>query len=265
MRLRTLLFVPGSRPDRFDKAAAAGADAIIIDLEDAVSPNDKQQAREAVRTWLTAGHHAMVRINGADTPWFNDDLSLAALPRVQAFVLPKAERVADIAAVVAAGAKQVVPLVETAAGIAASIEIARAANVLCLAFGSIDLQADLGMRGALEDELLFFRSQLLIASRLGGLPSPIDGVTAAIDDMDQLRTDVARARRLGFGGKLCIHPRQLEEIRRGFAPSAEELAWARKVLAAANAARGGVVNVDGKMVDKPVLMRAEAIVREAGA
>jgi citrate lyase subunit beta/citryl-CoA lyase len=262
MRLRSLLFVPGNRPERFDKALAAGADAVILDLEDAVAPADKVRAREAVRRWLRPDHAVMVRINAADTSWFEDDLALCAHPGVAGIVLPKAERVDRIAKLVSAGANAVLPLIESGAGIAALDAIASAPAVQCLIFGSIDLQVDLGMRDALEEELLFFRSQIVLASRLGGLAAPVDGVTTAIDDAQQLQADVRRARRLGFGGKLCIHPRQVEGVHRGFAPSAEELDWAKRVLAAAASAGGAAVAVDGKMVDKPVLLRAQAILRD---
>lgn len=261
MRQRSLLFIPGSRPDRFDKAAQAGADAIILDLEDAVAPQDKDSARLAVLDWLSAGQKAIVRINGVGTPWHARDLALAKIPGVTAIMLPKAESAKDIAGIVRAGAKQVLPLIESAAGIVSILKIATAPGVARLAFGSIDFQVDLGMRDAHEDELLFFRSQLVLASRIAGIASPIDGVTTAIDDAERLRVDVARARRLGFGGKLCIHPRQIEAVHLGFTPDLQAISWAQRVIAAAGS--GNVVAVDGKMVDKPVLLRAEAILREA--
>ena len=255
----SLLFVPGSRPDRFEKALAAGADALIIDLEDAVAPADKERAREDVSAWLAPHRAVMVRINGADTAWFRDDLALCRRPGVAAVMLPKAERAEDVAAVRGAGAATVLPLIESAAGMAALTAIAAAPGVQRLVFGSIDFQVDLGMRDALEDELLFFRSQLVLTSRLAGLQAPVDGVSTAIDDADQLRDDVLRARRLGFGGKLCIHPRQVASVNRHFAPSAAERAWAQRVLDAAAASGGAAIAVDGKMVDKPVILRAQAI------
>lgn len=264
MRLRSLLFVPGSRPDRFDKADAAGADAIVLDLEDAVAPADKDSAREAIRRWLRPQKKAVIRINAADTPWFADDLSLLSRPGVAAVMLPKAERIEDLDTVSRAGTVRVLPLIETAAGLAAAVQIAAGRGVLRLAFGSLDFQADLGMRDAGEDELNPFRLQLILASRLAGIASPIDGVTTAIDDQQRLQADVARARRLGFGGKLCIHPRQIELVHEGFAPDAASLDWARRVIAAV-ASGGAVVTVDGKMVDRPVLLRAEAILQEAQA
>jgi citrate lyase subunit beta / citryl-CoA lyase len=259
---RSLLFVPGSRPERFDKALAAGADAVIIDLEDAVAPADKVNAREAVRAWLRPGHAVIVRINAVDTAWFADDIALCALPGVAVVMLPKAERADTMATLMKAGAKRVLPLIESAVGFAALTALAAAPGVQRLVFGSIDFQLDLGMRDAHEDELLVFRSQIVLASRLAGLEAPIDGVSTAIDDAEALHTDVQRARRLGFGGKLCIHPKQLAGVHRGFAPSADELAWAQRVLAASAAAGGAAIAVDGKMVDRPVLLRAERILSE---
>jgi citrate lyase subunit beta / citryl-CoA lyase len=259
---RSLLFVPGHRADRFDKALAAGASAVIIDLEDAVAPSDKDAARAALAAWLRPGHAVIVRINSADTPWFELDLQLCGAPGVAGVMLPKAESPDTLAAVRAAGARGLLPLVESAAGMANLDAIARASGVWRLAFGSIDLQVDLGLKDATEDELLPFRLQLVLASRLAGIGAPVDGVSTAIDDADRLQQDVARARRLGFAGKLCIHPKQVAPVNAGMAPSAAERAWAQRVLAAAAASGGAAVAVDGKMVDKPVLLRAEAILRE---
>lgn len=260
---RSLLFVPGSRPERFDKALAAGADAVIVDLEDAVAPHEKERARAALAAWLDPARPVLVRINAVDTPWFGEDLALCAHPGVAAVMLPKAEHIDDLARLRAAGAVQLVPLIESAAGMAALATIAAAPGVQRLAFGSIDIQVDLGMRDALEDELLYFRSQLVLASRLAGLLAPVDGVSTSLDDAERLRVDVLRARRLGFGGKLCIHPRQVEGVNRHFAPSQAEQAWARRVLEAAAAAAGAAVALDGRMIDKPVILRAQAILRDA--
>ena len=261
---RSLLFVPGSRPERFDKALDSGASAVIVDLEDAVAPPDKNAARAALAAWLQPHHAVIVRINSADTAWFADDLALCGAPGVAGVMLPKAESAATLAAVSAAGARALLPLVESAAGLAALDELSRAPGVWRLAFGSIDLQVDLGLRDATEEELLPFRLQLVLASRLAGIGAPVDGVSTAIDDEERLRIDVQRARRLGFGGKLCIHPKQVGPVNRWLAPSEGDQAWARRVRAAAAAAGGAAVAVDGKMVDKPVLLRAEAILREAG-
>ncbi len=267
--LRAWLFVPGNRPERYAKALASGADAVIIDLEDAVSPADKLMARVALADWLIANQatadaaQLWVRINAVDTPWFDGDLSIAALPGLAGLVLPKAETEAPIARLLSAGAAAVLPLIESAAGFDQLRQIARVPGVARLAFGSIDLQVDLGMRDATEDELLWFRSEIVMASRLAGIAAPIDGVTTTLDDEQQIRSDVLRARRLGFGAKLCIHPRQVEPVQRHFAPSEIEIEWAKRVIAADAASGGAAVSVDGKMVDKPVLLRARAIADEA--
>ncbi|HUG25031.1 HpcH/HpaI aldolase/citrate lyase family protein [Piscinibacter sp.] len=254
---RSYLFVPGDRPERFDKARAAGAGQVILDLEDAVAPDTKARARDAVANWLHADRPVALRINGAGTRWFDDDLALAAHPGVAAVMLPKAED-ADTLARVAAAAPQaaLLPLVETALGIAAVDAIARAPRVQRLVFGSIDFQLDLGIEGD-GDELLFFRSQLVLASRLAELAPPVDGVCTALDDIEALRAASLRARRLGFGAKLCIHPRQVGVVEAAFAPGEGEIAWARRVVDAAAGANGAAVAVDGRMVDRPVLLRAQ--------
>jgi citrate lyase subunit beta / citryl-CoA lyase len=257
------LFVPGDRPERFAKACASGAHAVIVDLEDAVAPERKAEAREAVAAWLHVDRPVVVRINAADTAWFPDDCALAGRPGVAAIMLPKAERPEDIEALRAAGAPAVLPLIETAAGFDRARALAGAAGVERLVFGSIDFQLDLGITGE-EDELLHFRSGLVLASRLAGVAAPVDGVSTAIDDPDLLHADATRARRLGFGGKLCIHPKQVQVVNAAFRPSEADVRWATRVLEAAAAAKGAAVAVDGKMVDRPVLLRAQAILGEVG-
>ncbi len=252
---RTWLFVPGDRPERFDKALAAGADAVIIDLEDAVAADAKQRARDVIGQWLAPERAVWLRINAAGTHEFADDVELSRRPGVAGVVLPKAESADDVRAV---GRPDVVALVESARGIANVEAIAAAGCVLRLAFGSIDFQADCGIPGE-GDALLAFRSRIVLASRLAGIGPPIDGVTVAIDDAARLRADALRARDLGFGGKLCIHPKQLATVREAFAPTDAERAWAARVLAAAERAGGAAVQVDGQMVDRPVMLRARAI------
>ena len=262
LEARSLLFVPGSRPERFAKALAAGASQVIVDLEDAVAPPDKDAARAALARWLDPSHPVAVRINGADTPWFAADLAVCSNEGVAAVMLPKAEQ-PHIASVMRAGARGVLALVENAAAFATLGLIASTPGVARLVFGSIDFQADLGMRDATEGDLVAFRAALVLASRAAGIGAPIDGVTVAIDDDARLTEDVLRARRLGFAGKLCIHPRQVARVNALFAPTAQEVEWARRVVAASAAAGGGVVSVDGRMVDRPVVLRAEAILRDA--
>jgi citrate lyase subunit beta/citryl-CoA lyase len=257
---RSYLFVPGDRPDRFAKAIASGADAVVLDLEDAVAPDAKERARAAVADWMAGGcGPVVVRVNDALSPDHAADLGVASRAGVVAVLVPKAERAEDLARVRAAAPHAVLlPQIESAAGIDRLRDIATAPGVQRLVFGSIDLQLDLGIEGEGE-ELLLFRSQLVLASRLAGIAAPVDGVSTALDDAAALDADTRRARRLGFSAKLCIHPRQIATVHAAFAPSAEERAWAERVVAAAAAASGAAVAVDGRMVDRPVLLRAEAI------
>ncbi|GAC1421200.1 MAG: CoA ester lyase [Burkholderiaceae bacterium] len=258
---RSYLFVPGNRPERFDKACIAGADAVIIDLEDAVPPDEKPAARAAVVGWLSAEKPVLIRINSGDSQWFADDLALCSLPGVAGVVLPKAERVIDVAAVRAAGAAAILPLIESALGVWNAHAIASSAGVQRLVFGSIDLSVDLGIHEGVE-ELQYFRSQVVLVSRVARIEPPVDGVTLALDDADRIAGDTLRARRHGFGAKLCIHPRQVEVVNQAFRPTDSEIAWAVRVLQAADAADGAAVALDGKMVDKPVILAAQRIVYE---
>ena len=263
---RSFLFVPADRPERYAKALASGADAVIIDLEDAVAPAARAAARAALRTaWpaLAAADRArlLVRINAEGTPWHADDVALvAALVRqgLAGVVLSKAECASTLAALAAAcpGAA-LLPLVESAEGAAALDALAGAPQVLRLVLGHLDLQLDMGMAcGPDQAELAPLRWALVLASRRAGLAAPVDGVTTATGDAAALAQDTARSRRWGFGAKLCIHPAQIATVHATLAPSAAECAWAERVLAAAVAAAGGVCVLDGRMVDTPVITLA---------
>ena len=256
----TYLFVPGDRPERFEKAASSGADLVILDLEDAVTPEAKHQARTSVQAALVAGLKACVRINGIDTPWFDDDCKILASSGLAAVMLPKAEEPEAISALRAACTESValIPLIETARGLAAARQIADCPRVQRLAFGSVDFQQDLGIEGD-DTELLLARSELVLASRLAGIHAPVDGVTLTVKDSEQVRADAIRARRLGFTGKLCIHPAQIAPVREAFAPDERLVSWARGVLASAAAHPMGAFSFEGRLVDKPVIDRAKAI------
>jgi citrate lyase subunit beta/citryl-CoA lyase len=257
MTARSYLFVPGNRPERFAKALASGADAMIIDLEDAVSPSAKATARANAAAWVSPDHPVLVRVNGADTEWFRDDIALCAMPGVAGVVLPKAERAEDIERI----DKPVLPIIESARGFWNASAIAHTPHVERLMFGSIDFQLDLGIHGEGE-ELLYFRSQLVLVSRLARLPAPVDGITAVFDSSDPVRADSKRARRLGFGGKLCIHPRQIATVNECFGPTPDEEAWARSVVEAAATAGGAATSLDGEMIDRPVLARALELLKQ---
>ncbi|MEO5696850.1 MAG: CoA ester lyase [Burkholderiaceae bacterium] len=256
---RSYLFVPANRPERFDKALASGADAVIVDLEDAVAPDHKDAARATLAAWLDAGKPVVVRINAVGTPWFRDDVAICRHAGVAAVMLAKTESAADLAVVGAAA--PLIALIESAAGFDQLASIAAAPGVQRLAFGAIDFQLDLNLRAG-YDELIFFRSQIVLASRLANLGAPIDSPSTAIDVAHEVEDEAQRARRLGFGAKLCIHPRQVEAVNRSFSPSAAEIAWAERVLAAAAASGGAAVALDGKMIDAPVIGRARALLRE---
>jgi len=266
MTTRSYLFVPADRPERFGKALHCGADAVIVDLEDAVAPMSKDTARASLAAWLSspAASPVLLRLNAPDTPWFEDDLRVAGAPAVHGIVLPKAERADDIAHLHGLWPdRPLLPLVETAAGFEALRAVAAAPGVQRLLFGSIDFQADLCIEGD-DDALLFFRSRIVLVSRLAGLAPPVDGVTTDLQDLGATVRDTARARRLGFGAKLCIHPRQVDAVNQGFTPSDAECDWARRVIAAAQAGGGAAVAVDGKMVDAPVMLRARSLLARAG-
>ncbi|BBZ31235.1 CoA ester lyase (plasmid) [Mycolicibacterium madagascariense] len=254
---RSLLFVPGDRPDRFAKAVAAGPDLVVIDLEDAVGAADKDAARENARAWLAAGETAVVRINGSRTSWYEADLDMMCEHGTAAMV-PKAEDPALLERLARSGIS-VVPLVETACGVSNARELAMADGVQRLAFGSIDLAAELGVDPTDRQALLVARSALVLASAAARLPGPVDGVTTALTDRRQLVDDVTHARTLGFTAKLCVHPSQVAAVHDATAPSADEVAWAQTILTAADPA-GSATTVDGEMVDAPVLSRAQRII-----
>ena len=265
---RSFLFVPATRPERYAKAHASGADAIIIDLEDAVAAREKNSARDQLASafeQLGAPERArsVVRMNASGTPWFEDDLKLLADlvgQGLRAVMLPKAESALVLQQLAQALGSDcaLLPLVESLAGWDGVDALAAAPQVLRLAFGHLDFQADVGMAaGADEVELAPVRLAVVLAARRAGLAASIDGVTAAIRDAERLQEDAARSRRFGFGAKMCIHPEQIALVNAAFSPSAAELDWARRVLAAVEAAGGGVVSLDGRMVDGPVVRSAQ--------
>lgn len=262
---RSFLFVPANRPERFAKALASGADAIIIDLEDAVAPTDKVAARKMLaQAWpsFTAadGARVLVRVNAGATAWHDADLTLLGQLGVANVMLPKAESAAHVAHVadVLGSACVLLPLIESVAGLDAADALAHSPRVLRLAFGNLDFQADTGMAcGPDEPELMAVRLAVVLASRRAQLSAPVDGVTSGTQDTPQLARDVLRSRSSGFGAKLCIHPSQVALVNQTFTPSPSELDWALRVQAASQAAGGGVISIDGRMVDAPVLRLAQ--------
>jgi len=263
--------VPGNRPDRFDKALASRADAIIVDLEDALAPNDKAAARSSFASWFaswchTANHapgRVLLRINGESTPWFEADIALAAETGIGGVMLPKAETATQIERVASAlpATGFVIPLVETAKGIVDVDALASATRVQRIAFGTLDYALDLDLSGD-DRGFLYPACRMALASRAAGIASPIAGVTPELDDPAKLLADLGSARACGFGAKLCIHPKQVDSIRAALRPSDAEIAWAKRVAAAAESSPGAV-QVDGRMVDRPVIAKALRILGRA--
>jgi citrate lyase beta subunit len=274
---RSILFVPGHRPDRFAKALATGADAVVIDLEDAVPPGEKAAARLAVlsRPAAPAGVALGIRINPLPTPEGIADLaallegSNAALPGRAApdfLMLPKVEAAAEISIVARAFARharppQLIALIESAEGIAQAGAIAAVPGCAALGFGGVDLSADLGCAVAWEP-LLPHRAALVVAAARSGR-ALLDVPFLALDDEAGLAEETRRVQALGFTAKLAIHPRQVAVIQGVLTPSAEEVDRARRIVAAMEQAEGGVCVVDGKMVDMPVLRAANRVLARA--
>jgi len=267
---RSFLFVPANRPERYAKALASGAGAVIIDLEDAVAPAAKMAARTNLadgfgRLLATDRTRVLVRINAAGTPWHADDIALVTLLSeldLGGVLLPKAEAAADLVQLVASVGPDcdVLPMIESAAGLAALDALTACAGVTRLVFGNLDFQADLGMAcGPDEVELQPVRLAMVLASRRAGLSAPVDGVTPGTSDAVQLQLDAARSRRSGFGAKLCIHPAQIATVHAALGPTASELDWARRVVAGSAKAGGAVFTLDGRMVDAPVIRLAEQV------
>jgi citrate lyase subunit beta/citryl-CoA lyase len=267
----TFLFVPGNRPERFAKALASGADAVIIDLEDAVAEEDKGQARAAIETaWPSFSaeqrKRLVIRANAPGSRFYSEDLILAKVLSIACLLIPKSESIDQInGAAEVLPNTAIIPMIETARGLHQIESIANAQQVIRLALGNIDLQADLGMVcDAQETELQVARFQLVLASRLAEIAPPIDGVTMATEDVEQITSDTMRAKRLGFAAKLCIHPKQVLIVFKAFMPSDEELSWANQVIEADRASKGGVVKLNGRMVDRPVVLLAKRLQLLAG-
>ena len=274
--LRSILFVPGNRADRFPRALAAGADAVVFDLEDGVEDGRKADARGAIAEWLAATPASrtarFVRVNASGSAWQAEDLVwLASVSgHIEGVVLPKAESSADIERVAAlAPAGCVIPLLETARGIIGAAAIASApATIPALLFGAEDFTAELGIPRTLDgEELLLARSQVVLAAAAIGADA-IDAVFVDLAAPERLRQDATRARALGFRGKMAIHTDQVATINGVFSPSADEIARARRLIDAADAARRqgeGAFRFEDRMVDAPVIARARRVLALADA
>ena len=282
--VRTALFVPANRPERVDKAIASGADAVIIDLEDSVPPEEKVSSRATIA--LKASEHAKrsiwVRVNPIHTEWFADDVCAAVVCGISCIVFPKPSDAPDVervaAAIGAAECKQgmadksvsLIPFIESAAALENAYRIANAATgrLLTVAFGAADYTLDMGVdMTAGAEELSYARFRIGVACRASGVGWPLDTpYMLDIHDLEGLQADAMRAKQCGFGGKLCIHPKQVDVCNRVFSPLPAEIERARKAVEAFDEARRqgrGVVQVDGLMVDYPVYYRLKQVLELA--
>jgi citrate lyase subunit beta/citryl-CoA lyase len=268
----TALFVPGDRPERFAKAAAAGAGVVIIDLEDAVAPAAKSAALAAAVEAVApdgggAPVRALVRVNPQGSGHYDADITLllaaARTPGsgLLGIMVPKAEDPGALRQLRSDMPKHLalVPLVESALGVVNAVELARVPGVTRLAFGAIDFALDIDADGG-DRFLDHARSQLVLASRAAGIAAPLDSPSTDIKDTARVAESARLARNFGFGGKLCIHPAQLATVHGAFAPAPADVEWALSVIGA----EGGAAQVDGRMIDRPVTERAKRILARAG-
>jgi citrate lyase subunit beta/citryl-CoA lyase len=282
--IRSALFVPGNRPDRIDKAMVATADVVVIDLEDAVPVAEKSTARQTAAKKLgSAGDcRVLIRVNGMDTPFFKEDLDAVLVPGLYGLMVPKLEddqAIPQLHELMRAletrrqlGPVPVLALIESARAVAGIHRILQAPTdpprLQALAFGAADYTSDLGIAITGDgQELAYPRARLAVASRAAGLLPPLDTpFMLDLKDLQALEADALRAKQLGFGGKLCIHPNQIEIVNRTFSPRPEEVRQAEAVVSAFEEAQDkgvGAIQVDGKFIDKPVVERARQLLRLA--
>ena len=259
---RSLLFVPGNRPELAAKAPRSAPGAVVLDLEDAVPPAAKEAARASVRdaaAGLAGVVPVCVRVNPPATPWFAGDVA-ALPPGLAAVVVPKLESAAQRAEVAdALGDRAVVAGLETVRGVADAREVLAAPVAACY-FGAEDYVADLGgVRTPGNAEVAWARAFVAVAARLAGVAA-LDMVTIDFHDGDRFLAEAREARALGYAGKMCIHPAQVPLAEEAFRPTADELDAARRLLAAFDAAGGDTIAFEGQMVDEVVAARARAVV-----
>lgn len=276
---RTYLFTPGNHPRRVEKAFTLATDVVILDLEDAVAVAEKVKTRDIVRETLAKPREtaAFVRVNAYDTPFCYGDICAVVCPELDGVMLPKLESVADLKSVewlianlereqgMEVGTIDLLPIIETAKGAANLRDMVLAGSrVKRFAFGAGDYTRDLGMDWTMEEaELLPIRSEMVLASRLGGLEPPIDTVYIHIKEHDLFKQSCDTVRALGFQGKLCIHPDQIGPANTAFSPTADSIAWSEKIVAAFDEAeKQGVasIQVDGYFVDYPIVEKAQRTV-----
>ncbi len=279
---RSLLFVPGAEPRKIEKARGAGADCVLLDLEDAVAPPQKEEARstvaDALRSRMFGDAEVAVRVNAPETPYFEADLEAVIGAGGRSILLPKSESVEQVVAVAraierlesgASGATtELLLLVESPAGVAGALALGRAApRVAALCFGHADFSLAMGLGEADASRGIVYhaRCSVVIAAKACGV-APIDSVHLAVKDDEAFRKDAELGLRLGFEGKLCIHPRQVEITNQVYTPTPEQIDHALRVIAAWEAAARegrGVFALDGKMVDAPLVAVQRRVIERA--
>ena len=284
--LRTALFVPGNRPDRVDKAVKTNADAVIIDLEDAVVLTEKEASRSKVRDKILehAERKIIVRVNSLESPFFQGDLAEVITGNLACLMVPKVESAAHIREInenllkvekekgIVQGSVSIIPLIESAGAVQNIFQIAtektEPSRIYCVAFGSADYTLDMGIEITREGaELSYPRSRIAVASRAARIEPPLDTpFMMDLKDMEALKVDAGRAKQLGFQGKLCIHPNQIEPCNAIFSPTKEEILYAERVVQVFEEAEkegSAAILLDGKFIDYPVVERARRILKVA--
>jgi len=284
--MRTALFVPGSRPDRVDKAAASGADAIIIDLEDAVALSEKASARPKVREKILehVNKKIIVRVNGLDSGLIQEDLEAVIVEGLGCIIVPKVDDKAHVREIhrlllgvekekgLEPGAVAIIPLIESARAVENVFEIVSEttlpARLFTVAFGAADYTLDMGTEMTREGAEIFYpRSRIPIACRAAGIDPPLDTpFMVDFKDLEALKADARTAKQLGFQGKLCIHPNQIEPCHEVFSPTSEEILYAERVIQAfdeAEAKGTAAIHLDDKFVDYPVVEKSRRVLRLA--
>jgi citrate lyase subunit beta/citryl-CoA lyase len=259
---RVPLFVPGDQPQRFAKAAASGADAVILDLEDAVAAEKKDVARKAIVSHAIDAVPVVVRIHAVDSGFHEDDLQVVRHARFDALMLAKCERGehVDRASAAVPGHVAIIPLIESARGLLALPEILNRRRVVRLAFGAFDFSLDIGCRPQWSP-LITARGELVWRSRAAEKAPPWDSPSAEIRELSAVKEEAELAAAAGFGGKMAIHPAQVAVIKAAFRPDAASIAWARKIVGVVE--HSELAKVEGAMVDAPIVERARRILRDA--
>lgn len=264
---KTWLFVPATRIDRVAKAFASGADAVIVDLEDAVADVDKTQARKALRSYCDSNdyHPIWVRINQAGSEDFEEDLKICQqMPNLAGLILPKAERASDIEKVHNATGLPIIALIETALGLYQIDSMTKASGLLAFSYGFLDLCNDLQVQvGTAAADIIAnqIRYQLLLISKVHSLLAPIDMVYTDFNDDKGLSQRVQLWSQMGMSGMLCIHPKQVAVVQQSLQPTNDEIDFAKRVLEEYEQSGQAVFKIDGNMVDAPVIERCRQLLR----